>query len=190
MTEVVVRTGESPPVIDDIMHDVATNHENRIADLETGDVSQDVADSIAMDELRTTVRDLQTKMEGLLTSNVQTGLSPDIPPDDEPEQPAIDVPDEIPDVIEEPVEDAPDEVPDVDVPSGNPYEDPEGNPHLNPQGEVTEIEKEVSTPEVTKKTTVRKKPTEKIPVQKKRFADFVLGGSGGVRRNQRKLKAK
>ena len=185
MTEVTVRTDDNPTDIPDVTPDVVEDHEMRLQELETDTVTDAVDHSEAMDIMSTRIRDLETRLE----MATKRGSKDDSPPDESPDIPAVPEPEPPkPDEPEQPevpdpdttITEEPDDVPEVDP------NDPTTNPALNPQGNVTEIENEVETPEVKKTTRVRKtKPVEDIPKQKKGIATFILGGSGGLKRNKR-----
>ena len=201
MTEITVRTDDSPPVADEIIHEVVANHDDRLTELETGEVTDKVADSVRYDELSTRLRDLETRYEMGMTSSgndappeepeITVPVEPEQPPADEPGTTGLPDPDK---TVEEETEDVEEEFPEIeteDDPDTVIPSDPTERPELNPQGEITEIEREVKTPEVEKKTTVRKRPAaEKKPKQERGFASFILGGSGGMKRNRRKAKSK
>lgn len=180
MTQVTVTTDENPTDMPDVIPDVVDDHEIRLQGLENDTVTTDIDHSVAMDEMSTRIRDLETRLEMATKKNAEAPPPDDIPepePEpikvDEPEQPAVPEPD-----VE--IESEPDDVPEVDP------NDPTTNPALNPQGEVTEIEKEVETPEVKKTTRKRTvKVPEGSPKQKKGFGTFILGGSGGMHRKRK-----
>jgi len=94
VTEITVRTDDSPPVADEIIHDVVANHDDRLTELETGEVTDKVADSVRYDELSTRLRDLETRYEMGMTSsgNDAPPEEPEITVPVEPEQPPADEP--------------------------------------------------------------------------------------------------
>lgn len=182
MTQVTVTTDENPTDIPAVIPDVIDDHEIRLQGLENDTVTTDIDHSVAMDEMSTRIRDLETRLE-MATKKKEDEAPPDEPDVSEPEPIKVDEPEQPP--VPEPdieIEEEPDDVPEVDP------GDPTTNPALNPQGEVTEVENEVETPEVKKTTRKRTvKIPEGSPKQKKGLATFILGGSGGMHRNRRKV---
>lgn len=178
MTEVTVRTDENPIPAVPVVPDIVDDHEIRLQGLENDAVTDTIDNSVAMDEMSTRIRDLETRLEMATKQNADPAP---------PEEPAV--PDPEPIKVDEPEQP---EVPEPDVEiEAEPAElptDPTERPELNPQGEVTEIEKEVETPEVKKTTRKRTvKVPEDSPKQKKGLATFILGGSGGMHRKRRKV---